>query len=217
MENHSAVNGGALASIRAHWISNVVHDLRGPLFAARGYTKLMLDSPGEDVTVTHQRYLRSILENINKLTELVDGLQYVPTDDALQLASLSFRELLRSVIDDWRQREKLPHIEEQIPAEPMHTIGDHTKLALAMHKLLGSAVEFTQYGGKVEVRLHQEDDEITVRISATSDANVQRAGRKSLSDVSIPCAILRLHGGTSSVDCGEGAIYRITCRLPVIG
>jgi signal transduction histidine kinase len=212
----SETNRAALSSIRAHWMSNVIHDLRGPLFAARGYTKLMLENRTGDVTVTQQRYLTSVLENISKLAEIVARLDDLPSDDALTLQQLNFRELVGEVIADWRRRENLARLSEHIPIEPMHTIGDPTKLSLAVHKLLGSAVEFTQYGGKIDLSVQHEDDEITLRISAMPDSTQSPANIQTWPDVASPCGILRLHGGVASVDCVPAESYHVTCRLPVI-
>src|SRR5437868_8258764 len=88
----------AISSIRAHWMSNAIHELRGPIFAARGYTKLILENRGGDVTVTQQRYLTSVLENINKLSAIVTTLQDLPSEDVLNIEQFSFRHLLENVI-----------------------------------------------------------------------------------------------------------------------
>src|SRR5438445_9488911 len=90
-QNGSETKNRALSSIRAHWISNVIHDLRGPIFAARGYAKLILENRAGDVTVTQERYLRSVLENINKLSAIVATLQDLPSEDGLNLQQLDFR------------------------------------------------------------------------------------------------------------------------------
>jgi signal transduction histidine kinase len=216
-EQHtSETNRAALSSIRAHWMSNVIHDLRGPLFAARGYTKLMLENRAGDVTVTQQRYLTSVLENISKLEEIIARLNDLPCDDALTLQQLSFRELVAEVVADWRRRENLARMSEHIAPEPMHTIGDPMQLSRAVHKLLGSAVDFTQYGGKIDLSVQHEDDEITLRISAVPDSSQSPAKFQTSPDVASPCGILRLHGGVASVDCVPAEGYHVTCRLPVI-
>jgi len=147
---------------------------------------------------------------------LVNGLREIPGDDVLRLESLSFSELLRNAVDEWHERESRLELTGQIPPEPMFTIGDRAKLALAVHKLLGSAVEFTQCCGKIHLRAHEEDNEITFRISAVTDGVPRAADGSCLSDVSISCAILRLHGGISSIDNATGESYHVTCRLPVI-
>jgi signal transduction histidine kinase len=197
-------------------MSNAIHDLRGPIFAARGYAKLILENRAGDVTVTQQRYLASVLENINKLTAIVTTLQDLPSEDVLNLEQLSFRELLIDVIRDWRERENLARLVESIPLDPMHTVGDPQKLAMAVHKLLGSAVEFTQCGGKIELSARNEDDEITLQIVAVSDASVTPSTDQPAPDLAEARAILRLHGGVASIDHSADQPYHVTCRLPVI-
>src|SRR5436309_2748741 len=98
--NPSASQSDALRSIQAHWLSNIAHDLRGPLFAARGYAKLVLEKRDGDVTVTHSKYLTAVIENIGKVTELVNTLQELPSRDVLELAPLNFTEIVKYVLRD---------------------------------------------------------------------------------------------------------------------
>jgi len=225
MEKSHIDRAEVLRRIRAHWLSNATHDLRGPLFAARGYTKMMLDERAGRVTEEQRRFLTTILDNLNRLANLTDELQSFPTDDALRLEPISLTELLRTVVQDWRgpAGKKLLHLVENIPVGPIETTGDRDKLGLAAHKLLGAAVEFTGPGGRVEVQAQQKEDEITILISATptlltsgAPNGVLDTSNQAVFDLSTPCEILRLHGGTTSVRCSSRDGYRVLCQLPLI-
>jgi len=206
----------ALRRIRAHWLSHVTHDFRGPLFAARGYTKLMLEERGGNVTVTQRKYLGIILDHINKLAMLVNTLQEFPSCEALQLEPVSCTELLHSAMQEWRCREKTLQFEEHLPDDPIETTADSAKLRFAVHKLLGSVVEFSRSEGKIELHAYQEEDELMVRFSGIA-RGIRRASHSGLqTDIATPCEIVRLHGGMASVDSSAAETYRVTLRLPII-
>ncbi|MGH9557872.1 MAG: sensor histidine kinase [Bryobacteraceae bacterium] len=206
----------ALRRIRAHWLSNVTHDFRGPLFAARGYTKLMLEERGGNVTVTQRKYLNNILEHINKLATLVNSLQEFPSDHALQLEVVSWTELLRAALQDWRRREKTLQFEDDLPGVPVHSTGDRAKLSFAVHKLLGTVVEFSRSGGKVEVCARQEEDQLMLRFSGILKGLRSGSPIPSQADIAMPCEIVRLHGGMTFFETENPEIRRVTCRLPII-
>ena len=52
-----------LDRIRSHWLSTLAHDLSGPLFAVRGYTRLALEEKDSPLTESRRRYLTAVLEN----------------------------------------------------------------------------------------------------------------------------------------------------------
>jgi hypothetical protein len=72
--DETATNGAAQWEARIAAASEVLHDARGALFAARGYAKLILEERAGPVTVTQQRYLANILKNIDKLSLLTNAL-----------------------------------------------------------------------------------------------------------------------------------------------
>jgi signal transduction histidine kinase len=213
VENATADNTAVLSKIRAHWLARLAHDLRGPLFAARGYTKLMLDERAGVVTVTQRRYLETIQENIERLTQLANSLQDFPSEGALQLEVVNIGDLLRAAADSERGRDETLRFVETIPDNPILTVGDRTKLAQAVHELLGATVEISRSGGEVYLEVRQEDEEVTVRFSAISRlAESERTNP----DISRPCVMLRLHGGVAAMDTDREGHCRVTIRLPLV-
>lgn len=205
---------GALERIRAHWLSRAVHDMRGPLFAARGYARLMLRED-RGVTVTQRPYVTQVLDNMNRLSELVSTLQEFPSASTLDLVRVSLRELLSEIVACIRQRAAFS-VYVTLPADPVWTAADGAKLAPAVHKLLTLAVDFSQPETGMEVRASQEHDELTVRcIARAGDIASLSAACSDPAFVSA-CRILRLHAGAVSIDTpATGALY-VTLRIPLI-
>jgi signal transduction histidine kinase len=206
-----------LRRMRIHWLSHIVHEMRGPLFAARGYTKLLLDERGGAVTVTQRQYLTTLIENINKIAISLNGLQEFPAQEELNLELLDITQLLYLAVADWRVKEKTLQLSEHISCHSIVTAGDSAKLSFAVHKLLGAMVEFSRYGGKIDVYARREEDEFLMRMTAA--VNGPAPGAEELAappDLARPCEILRLHGGLASADYSHPGVCNVTVRLPLI-
>ncbi len=209
----------AFDRMRSHWLSNVVHDLSGVLFAARGYLRLVLEEPNGALPEPQRRYLTASLENVGRLVTLTQELNDFPGKDWFEFDGIAVHSLLKQAVADVRGASLEGNVQviEEFDNGPLSTIGDAGKLALAVKAFLAAAFEFTGPGGTVRVGTHQENEKITVQFSAT-----QRPGTppdKPSLDLSFACKILRLHGGSAIVSTSgetptEG--YLVTCELPVI-
>ena len=205
----------ALRRMRTHWLSHVIHDMRGPLFAARGYTKLLLDEKAGEVTVNQRRYLTTILESINKLSLSVDGLHEPPDDRDLFLEVVDLRELLESLATRCGE-ERGVEIQQHIIAAPALTAGDRAKLIFAVHKLLGAVVEFSRSRCKIDLHGRREEDEFVMRFTAAAGDASFPVEPATPPDLAEACEILRLHGGIATADMRHPGIFNITVRLPLI-
>src|SRR5262249_62137277 len=65
----------AVLQMRSHLQANVAHELRTPLAAIRGYTRMILDGRGGEVNATQKEYLRIVTENTNRLIGLVSWMR----------------------------------------------------------------------------------------------------------------------------------------------
>src|SRR5216683_6428294 len=84
-----------LDRIRSHWLSTLAHDLSGPLFAVRGYTRLALEEKDGPLTASRRRYLTAVLENIDRLVAFAQELNDVPAIDGFEFDTVSVRSLLQ--------------------------------------------------------------------------------------------------------------------------
>jgi two-component system, NtrC family, sensor histidine kinase KinB len=205
-----------LDQIRSHWLSTVIHDFSSPLFAARGYIRMVLEERNGSLTEPQRRYMTAILENIGKLVTLAEELNDFPEKDAFEFDTISFQDLLQQAVAEVRSEltEKNVRLTEDVSGGSLSTIGDAEKLASAVSSFLSATVQFTGRSGSVQVYAREENEKIIVRFSATRDTGT--ATDEPLPDVSMPCKILRLHGGSAYISQPPGEDYLVTCELPVI-
>ena len=202
--------------MRSHWLSNVIHDLSGALFAARGYLRMVLEEPNQILPEPQRRYLTASLENVSRIITLTQELNDFPGRDWFEFGAIAFHDLLHRAVADIRSAFPNVQVIEELDSGLLTTIGDAGKLASAMQAFLAAAFEFTGSGGTVRVQAREENEKIMVEFSA---APRQGAPLEASPDLSLACKILRLHGGSAFLSAtgktlSEG--YLVTCELPVI-
>ncbi len=138
---------------RRDFIANVSHELRTPLTSIQGYTETLLDSPLED---SHVRdFLEIIRKNAARMSRLTEDLltlarvesgeqrfdiQRVSTEELLQDALESFREVARSYGVELVVENSVPTANVNADREAMHQI---------FSNLIENALKYAASGRKV--------------------------------------------------------------------
>lgn len=199
--------------LREHWLSNIIHDIRGPLFAAQGYVKMALEdsSPPEART----RYLGSVLENLGKVKDLAAELEALSGEKDPDLDVVCLEELVRQSADELRPGFPGKNIRllEGALSGASCTVGNRERLTLAVRCLLTLVVDFTEVGGTVEVDVREEKEKLELLLSTSVASGAPPP--KAVPAVTAVSRGLRLHGGMMSVH-NEANIYQFTCELPLI-
>ena len=225
----------AVAQTRSELLAKIPHELRAPLVAIRGYTKMILDERAGPVNNTQREYLTIVSENSNRLVSLINWISNLVqlTGEKLRLEYVDLRELWREARGGIQAAaaERAIKIIEKIPSEPVTVLGDREKLAQVFNTLLQNAVKFTDRDGEISVEFSGgPEEDRTVRISDTgvgipqelldkifdryhqTDSQQQRNNDAAGTGFSIVHDIIRLHGGkivvTSKV--GEGSSFVFT-------
>jgi signal transduction histidine kinase len=202
--------------MRSHWLSNVIHDLSGALFAARGYLRMVLEESPGVLAEPQRRYLTTSLENVERIIILTQELNDFPGKDWFEFDTIAIPDLLRQSVADVRAGFPGVQVLEELEGGVLTTIGDAGKLGLAMKTLLARAFEFTGSAGTVQITAREEDEKIIVKFSASS---LGAPDGKPSPDVSLACKILRFHGGSAYLPPAAKTLsegYLVTCELPVI-
>lgn len=147
------------------------HQLRTPLTSIRGYISMIVDGDFGEITNEQRRILDDVYSNCTQITYLIGDLldmSRIQTGKwAIHKTPVQLAQIVSSEIDQISVTAQGRNISldfttgENLPAIQL----DENKIRQVVMNLIDNAIYYSHNGGKVEVNLHQEEDDIifTVR------------------------------------------------------
>jgi signal transduction histidine kinase len=136
---------------------SVSHDLRAPLRAIDGYSKLLLDDYADNLDYQACNYLQRVRTGTQKMTRLIDDLLALSNVSraTLRKGRINLTDLAQSEVAELQQREPDRAVAVNI-ADGLTTDGDSRFIAIALANLLGNAWKYTAKRPDARIALGQE-------------------------------------------------------------
>ena len=160
---------GAFQRIREFTL-HASHELKTPLTILHG--ELETDLNHEMLLPAQREKLLSQLDEIQRLTKIVDGLTLLTKADSgqieLKFAPLALDEIVRDAFDDAQILAKPANISVSLAADEKISVhGDRHRLRQLLLNLADNAVKYNQPGGMVEFSLRRDGADAELKISNT--------------------------------------------------
>jgi signal transduction histidine kinase len=200
--------------LKSRLLSNVAHELRTPLVAVRGFTKMMLDGRAGAMNRTQSEYLTIISENADRLVALTHDLSRLAKTPPLELAAFDLTSLWRECLHITREfvTGRSVRLESKAPQECLQLTGDRRLVAQAIAGLFQAAVEAAEDGSSLLFELaYARPDEAVISVAIPA-AGCERA----LAAISSARDMASLHGGTLSTLNAAGGGCTVFLTLPII-
>ncbi len=157
----------SIETLRNDFIANVSHEFKTPLAAIEGYAMLLQD---ENLTKEEKEdYIKKINDNTRRLSSLTGNILLISKLDNQTFFSekRDFRldEQIREAILTHEMSWTQKNIELDIDLDDIIFHGEENLLLQVWLNLIGNAVKFTPDKGCISVKLTEDDDSITVKIS----------------------------------------------------
>src|SRR3984893_2352372 len=214
------------------------HELRTPLTAMRSVGEVALQNGGD--TQYHHDVIGSILEEVNRLTHLVDNLLIFARADSshlpLQRSEVGLLELATESADllEVLAEEKRQSLEIE-GDKSLTIIGDRLILRPAPTAIIHNAVKYSPSQGSIRVRVASQNGDATVEIQDSGPGiapehrakvfersyRVDKARTRSEGGSGLGLSIadwsIKAHGGQIELQCSEQAGCTFRIRLPLNG
>jgi len=213
------------------------HELKTPLTILRGELEVALREEKNGAAPQPARLLSQI-DEIDRLTKIVDGLTLLTKADAgqvaLQLEAVQFDELVRECFADANILAQPAGVKVSLSdCEETRLQGDRHRLRQLLLNLADNAVKYNHPGGAVAISLRRDGAAARLRMANTGaglarelqprvferffrgDASHNRAVDGCGLGLSIAQWIVHAHGGAIQFDSEPGQLTTVTVRLPL--
>ena len=213
------------------------HELKTPLTVMRQELDAALHE--DSLSIADRDRYASLIEEIDRLTQIVEGLNFLARADGgllkLDASPVRLDELLRDAADDAQALAQHQQIEVSLQrCDPISVLGDRRRLRQLLLILTDNAVKYNQPRGSISLALRCEYERAVLTVSNSGPGIPSQVigrvfdrffrGDDSHSPETEGCGlgltiaqgIVRAHGGEIEVVSEPGRLTTITLRLPAL-
>ncbi len=143
---------------RQNYMANISHELRTPLTIVKGFNEILCGDVLKD-EVSKKNILNNMLNEVNKLTRLIDNLltiskfENIPTIFKIKRSRIELNELVQTCINEIKPEADLKGITFLVNLfeQPIYIEGDTELLSQSIYHLLSNAVKYSHQDSRVEI------------------------------------------------------------------
>jgi len=173
---------------------SVSHDLRAPLRAIDGFSRIVLEEHASQLDAEGQKLLEHVRLEGQRMAQLIEALLNLSRMSRVEMRreAVDLSSLAHLILDGWREAQPQRQVEWVI-ASPLTAQGDMRLLSVVLENLLGNAWKFTskREQAKIEFGFEEREGELVYFIR-DNGAGFEMAFADKLFG-----AFQRLHGSTS--------------------
>jgi signal transduction histidine kinase len=205
--------------------AKVAHELKNPLASIKGLCQLVARTPESERT---QERLAVVASEINRMeTILAEYLSFSRPLEDLKPETLNLSALARDVIGIIAGRADQAGVTLELDGPETSVQGDPRRLKEALINLVSNAVEATPTGGRVQLRVRSDADNVTLEVKDTgrgiSTEDLERLGTSFFTTrpngtglgVVLAQTVITQHGGSLGYQSILGQGTTATILLPV--
>lgn len=238
-EQEARLQAEAANRMKDEFLATLSHELRSPLNAMLGWTRLLNSRKFDEVTTARamETIERSARAQAQLIEDLLDVSRIIQGKLRLNIRPIALVSVIQAAIDIVRPAAEAKEIQLYSDLDPVVDLvaGDSDRLQQVVWNLLSNAIKFTPKGGRVEVRLERVNSYIEIAVKDTgqginpnfvpyvfdrfrqADSSITRSSTGLGLGLAIVRHLVELHGGTVRAESpGEGQGATFTVKLPVI-
>jgi PAS domain S-box-containing protein len=217
------------------FLAMVSHELRSPLNAILGYTRMLRSGPSDREAINKAAAVveRNAKAQLRIIEDLLDSSRIVTGKLRIEPGPVDLTPALEAALATVRSAAEAKGITlvANFGPSPEQVLGDSTRLQQVVWNLLSNAIKFTPEGGRVELRMEGAADNVRVTVTDTGKgiepeflpfvfdrfrqadpSSARHYGGLGLG-LSLVKHLVELHGGmitAASEGLGRGATFTVT-------
>ncbi len=156
--------------IKSNFVSSVSHELRTPLASILGFSSTILRDKKMDENVKEE-FINIIYQESQRLSKLIEDILNISRIEAgrviYRLEKITFRPIISEIIEvhHMQAEEKGIQFNQTFPEQTIEIMADSDAMKQVLTNLVGNAIKFTLNGGKIDIRLEEQETDIIFEIS----------------------------------------------------
>jgi len=213
------------------------HEMRAPLAAIQSILGAVALDAAPRLSDEHRRLMDRARKRSQSLMELVNDLRRYSRlrsapDDEFQVSTLALRELAANIVELFAGQAREADLDLSLRAESASVRGSDELLRQLLINLVANAVQYTPPGGRVEVSVRPDGEQVVLAVADTGIGISQEARGKLFTEfyrapeakqafadgtglgLAICKRIVDMHRGTIAAEPREGGGTVFLVRLP---
>jgi PAS domain S-box-containing protein len=155
--------------VKSTFISVISHELKTPVALIKGYADTLLREDARWDRETTRESLRVILEETERLNQLINNLLDASRLQAgalpMEMGEVALDALAGRVASRFRTQTQVHEIAVGFPADFPIVEGDSSRLEQVLNNLVSNAIKYSPAGGRIEISGRASPDEVSVAVS----------------------------------------------------
>lgn len=153
------------------FVANVSHDFRSPLTSIRGYLEAMID--GTIPPELHEKYLKIVLNETERLTKLTNGLLQLNNLNtkgmSLERTNFDMNRVIRDTVATFEGtcEKKQISVKLILVGETMYVNADMSKIQQVLYNLLDNAIKFSHHNSTITIETSEKKNKLFVSVKDT--------------------------------------------------
>lgn len=150
------------------FVANISHDFRSPLTSIRGYLEAMLD--GTIPAELHEKYLRIVLNETERLTKLTNSLLQLNNLNTkgmlLEKSNFDINKVIRDTAATFEGTCSKKHIKLQLllTGDQLYVWADMGKIQQVLYNLLDNAIKFSHENSSIKIETTEKKRKLYVSV-----------------------------------------------------
>lgn len=131
---------------------SVSHDLRAPLRALDGFSKILMEEYGGQLDERGRGYIARVGDAVERMRNLIEDLMRLShvTGAELHRRDMDLSAMVGTIVEDLKTQEPARNVEVSI-APGVHCKGDTQLMRIALENIVGNAWKFTRNESKAQI------------------------------------------------------------------